>query len=601
MRFVIALVLGILAVSSPIAFGQTEDVLLEEMTWVEVRDAIEGGVDTVIITIGATEQHGPQIALASDSVQGDFIGPEIAKKIGRAVVAPNIRIGASSHHIYFPGTLSARSDVLVALLREYGHSLVWHGFRHIALIPTHGGNFETVERAARELSNFYPHINIMAFADPPSYIGALTSTSERLGIDLEVAGSHAGASETSMVLAARADLVRMDEAEIGFMGDAYGVGEKTNAEGTQNVTPNGVFGDPRAATAEAGREYLNALATVLADFVQEGREQWKVSPPTDVPYGGLPDPSGPLAEGILSRRKGDFEAASGFFDAYLKKNPDDVAARIELARTAVLEGQYNEARSIVEPLLRHPSSETRETAFHELALIAPYQGRFKDAAASLKASREVAAENGNARGEAHRLLYVGYFLSEFGDLDGAAAAYGEALQLEDEVSDLNLDLQHLTAINELKQGRLHKAGNRLRMIGDASLQEAFTGHIRRFYHLNGEILLARGRAEDALVNFPLAIQSYDHPFYRETLARAYEATGRYEEAEKELVRLIELTDARLDIPIHYVKAHYQLGKLYQQMGRDADAKAMYERFLGFWGEADTPVPEVAAARDALGQ
>ncbi len=230
MRFVIALAIGILTVSSPIAYGQTAGVALEEMTWVEVRDAIDSGVDTVIVTVGATEQHGPQIALASDSVTGDFLGPGIAKRIGRAVVAPNIRIGASSHHLYFPGTLSARSEVLVALLREYVHSLAWHGFRHIALIPTHGGNFSTVERAAHELSNFYPYLNIMAFSDAASYIGALTSTSERLGIDLEVAGSHAGGSETSIVLAARPDLVRMGEAEIGFMGDAYGVGARTNAQ-----------------------------------------------------------------------------------------------------------------------------------------------------------------------------------------------------------------------------------------------------------------------------------------------------------------------------------------------------------------------------------
>ncbi len=278
MRLLTALAAAILAALTPIAYGQTGGVLLEEMTWTEVRDAIDSGVDTVIITVGATEQHGPQIALASDSVTGDFIGPEIAKRIGRAVVAPNIRIGASSHHMHFPGTLSARNEVLVALLREYVHSLAWHGFRHVALIPTHGGNFTAVEQAARELSNFYPHLNVMAFSDPPSYIGALTSTTDRLGIGQAVAGSHSGASETSMVLAARPDLVRMDKAEIGFMGDAYGAGEKMNQEGTQSVTPNGVFGDPRAATAEAGREYLNALATVLADSCRKAESSGKFLP-----------------------------------------------------------------------------------------------------------------------------------------------------------------------------------------------------------------------------------------------------------------------------------------------------------------------------------
>ena len=269
----------------------------------------------------------------------------------------------------------------------------------------------------------------MAFTDATSYIGALTSTTERLGIDPAVAGSHAGGSETSMVLAARPDLVRMSEAEIGFMGDAYGAGERTNAEETQSVTPNGVFGDPWAAIAEAGREYLNALATTLADFVQKGREQWKVSPPTDVPYGGLPEPSGALAAGILSRREADFDGARVLFDERLKGHPDDIEARIELARTAVLQGEFDEARRTVEPLLRRQASETREKAYDELALIDLYQGRFKEATASKKAGRELASKRGDSRAEAHRLLYVGYFLSEIGELEGAAEAYGEALQL----------------------------------------------------------------------------------------------------------------------------------------------------------------------------
>ena len=114
----------------------------------------------------------------------------------------------------------------------------------------------------------------------------------------------------------------------------------------------------------------------------------------------------------------------------------------------------------------------------------------------------------------------------------------------------------------------------------------------KFYWRAGE------RRTRSLIS-PWRFNSYDHPLYRETLARAYAASGRHEEAEKEFVRLIELNDARLDIPIHFVKAHYQLGKLYQQMGRDPDAKAMYEQFLGFWGEADTPVAEVDGAREAL--
>ena len=74
------------------------------------------------------------------------------------------------------------------------------------------------------------------------------------------------------------------------------------------------------------------------------------------------------------RRKADFDGARAFFDARLKEQPDNVEARIELARTAVLQGEFDEARRTVEPLLRRQASETREKAYDELALIDLYQG-----------------------------------------------------------------------------------------------------------------------------------------------------------------------------------------------------------------------------------
>jgi len=60
---ILAAALGVL-LTAPAAGAQTPDtVLLEELTWTEVRDAIRAGKTTIIIPVGGTEQNGPHMAL----------------------------------------------------------------------------------------------------------------------------------------------------------------------------------------------------------------------------------------------------------------------------------------------------------------------------------------------------------------------------------------------------------------------------------------------------------------------------------------------------------------------------------------------------------
>lgn len=590
---------SLLLIFAQSTFAQSP-LLLEEMTWPEIQAAINDGADTIIITIGATEQHGPQIALSSDSITGDYLATEIAGRIGQALIAPNIRVGVSPHHMYFPGTINVRSEVIGQLVTEYVHSLVWHGFRHIAIIPTHGGNFSTVAEVGRKLSLLYPYVNIMAFADAEGYIGSMTATSARLGIALDVAGSHAGMSETSMALAARPDLVRMDRSTPGFMGDAYGAGERAGQDGTYSVTPIGVFGDPRYATADAGREYLGDLATYLTDYIQRKRSAWSPTPSQNLPQGGLQAPEGDLAEGIRARRNGEYDAAKTFFKDYIASHPESIPARVGLARTLILEGDYKQAATILDAMRISSDIPQKLAAYDELALIDLYQGRFIEAIKRKVSAQQITVENGgSAQDIAKRFMQIGYIQTEAGQLDAAVEAFGRALQLVPETSPLNLDVQHLAGLAEIKQGRLHKADLRLRAIGDAVFEQGLENQIRRFYQLDSELRIATGRPADALISLPGAIEIYDHPLYRETQARAHIALEQWPEAEDALVRIVQLTDARLDIPIVYVRAHYQLGSVYERQGRNQDAARMYATFLGFWEKADIPLTEVRAAREAL--
>ncbi|MDE0284839.1 MAG: creatininase family protein [Gammaproteobacteria bacterium] len=570
---------------------------LEKKTWKEVEAALEQGIDTAIITIGATEQHGPQLALATDSASGDCLARMVAERVGQALITPNIRVGISPHHMRFAGTISVRAPILKSLVYEYVHSLAWHGFRHIAIIPTHGTNFPMAGELEPELQRLYPHVNIFSYSDADAYLGSAAVVSEHLGIDPATAGTHAGLSETAFMLACQPDLVDLESAEQGFMGDAMAMGEKLNRDGTHSISPIGVLGDPRGATVEAGREYLESRAALLADYVMERREGWTPEIPGDLPYGGLPEPEGDLADAVRARRNGDFDAARQMLQEKLQEQPGDPMIVLELARIDTLEDRIDSARASLESLLAETTDdETQEKIHDELALLSTYQGRFSEAAEHKLESKRLRGLRNDPAGEGLKLFYIAYFQAETGRVDEAIESYGQALELARDPSDINLDIEHLVGLALVKKGRLLDAAQRLRVIGDSVNEPEFRSHIRRFYHLNGEILLLLNRPEDAAMNFQATLKIYDHPLYRESMARAKWQAGDLEGAIAEMERLVALTDPRLDIPIHYVKAHYQLGQLYEQQGDRDRARDWYHRFLQFWGSSDMDLEEIREAR-----
>jgi creatinine amidohydrolase len=123
---------------------------LDRMTWPEVRAEQERGRDTVVLALGATEQHGPHMPLATDALLGDHLARAVADRL-EAFLAPTVRIGCSQHHLEFPGTLSLSESTFRAVVADIMRSLARGGFRRAVLLPTHGGNFAPLAAALDEL------------------------------------------------------------------------------------------------------------------------------------------------------------------------------------------------------------------------------------------------------------------------------------------------------------------------------------------------------------------------------------------------------------------------------------------------------------------
>jgi creatinine amidohydrolase/Fe(II)-dependent formamide hydrolase-like protein len=133
-------------------------VFIEEMTWMDVRDALKAGKTTAIITTGGIEPNGPWLVTGKHNYVNRANCEAIARKLGNALCAPNIEyvpegsIDPPSGHMTSPGTISLREETFRAVLTDVAHSLKMHGFKNIIFIGDSGGNQGGQRAVAEELN-----------------------------------------------------------------------------------------------------------------------------------------------------------------------------------------------------------------------------------------------------------------------------------------------------------------------------------------------------------------------------------------------------------------------------------------------------------------
>ena len=146
------------ALDAPRPIAAVESVWAEELTWMEMRDAIQGGKKTIIIATGGVEQNGPYVAAGKHNYVLQTVLPYIAKAIGNTLIAPIVKFvpeGAidpkPSGHMRYPGTISVEAATFEALLTDICRSYKTHGFHDIILLGDSGGNQAGMEKVAKAL------------------------------------------------------------------------------------------------------------------------------------------------------------------------------------------------------------------------------------------------------------------------------------------------------------------------------------------------------------------------------------------------------------------------------------------------------------------
>lgn len=241
----IVFLLILLSLGASPAVAQPRSVFLDELTWTEVRDAIQAGKTTVILPIGGTEQNGPHMALGKHNVRVRHFAEKIAVGLGNALVAPVLAyvpeggIAPPTGHMRFPGTITVPEEVFERTLESAARSFRLHGLRDIVFIGDHGGYQKNMRKAADTLNREWAKSPVRAHAIEEYYTAAEIEFAKALkakGFTSDEIGTHAGLADTSLALAVDPKLVRADRLAAPTKGKV-----------------EGVYGDPRRATAELGR------------------------------------------------------------------------------------------------------------------------------------------------------------------------------------------------------------------------------------------------------------------------------------------------------------------------------------------------------------
>lgn len=247
--------------------GSPPTTRLGELSTRDVAEALASSPLDVIVALGALEQHGPHLPLATDQIIATAVAEAVASRVGACVIVPTVPVGASSHHLSFAGTASLTNETIVATQVDIVESLLSHGFRSAYVVTGHAGNSGAMSAAAKQLD-----ARVVSFADWPAQRDAVHRVAQdELGLDPDVVGTHAGHFETSIMMLLAPHLVQLDRIEPGFIGPAAQASATLLRDGMAALATNGVIGDPTGSNAAAGERYLDALVDHVVSGINAHR------------------------------------------------------------------------------------------------------------------------------------------------------------------------------------------------------------------------------------------------------------------------------------------------------------------------------------------
>jgi creatinine amidohydrolase len=235
------------------------------MSWAEIGELIKAGMDTAILPVGATEQHGPHMGCGMDAEIAAQLCQAVAKKTG-AIVLPTLSYGCSiGHSQRWPGTVALQPKTMIDVVKDMGDWIYNSGFRRLFLVNGHVGNFAPLRCALEMLRAEHDDMMIALINSG--------SMSERVKAQHfhDAQDWHANDAETSLMLALQPAMVRQELLQI--CDDPDRTDECVFSHPVNRTSKNGVTGKPSLASTAKGRELFNWMVEDLAGLVTSGMSE----------------------------------------------------------------------------------------------------------------------------------------------------------------------------------------------------------------------------------------------------------------------------------------------------------------------------------------
>jgi creatinine amidohydrolase len=257
-------------------------VFLGEMTNLEVEAFLKKH-HTVIVPVGATEQHGPHAPLLTDVLIPQEIARRAAPAVG-AVVAPPLNYALSYPHVGFTGLVHVSIPTFMSLIEELALCFATSGFKRIVFLNGHYDNTYAIAYACANAAYKLPK-DARAFpvnywdGMPPEVFGKYS------GLDK---GLHAHSGETAAILAINPNLVDMEKANCEFPpfpkwtiapGPVHTAFFFSNPGSVHWATKSGTWGEARTATPEMGESYLNDSVASTIAVIENIEKTFAAMPP----------------------------------------------------------------------------------------------------------------------------------------------------------------------------------------------------------------------------------------------------------------------------------------------------------------------------------
>lgn len=220
-----------------------------------------------IIPVGATEQHGANLALSTDYAIAHHLSVRLAERLTpAAVVTPAVPFGLSQHHTGFPGTITLGAQTMISVLMDIARSLKDNGVKHILFMNGHNGNSAILNVASTQIRyDLGMHTATAFWFQQAADKVRQHARTQRYG--------HACEIETSVLLELDASLVAQDQLEEADMLPSDLKYAFNNEPYFLHVpipfneqTRNGVFGDARLSSIEIGKDLVETALDRMEDF-----------------------------------------------------------------------------------------------------------------------------------------------------------------------------------------------------------------------------------------------------------------------------------------------------------------------------------------------